>query len=86
MEKKLDLEDTVRAVTEQPWARIRAFMKPVIPALAAVLIAALAAGCTMMDSVPQETPASEVEPPEALILEKGYRQNTAVPFFQFERR
>ena len=67
MEKKLDLEDTVRAVTEQPWARIRAFMKPVIPALAAVLIAALAAGCTMMDSVPQETPASEVEPPEALI-------------------
>ena len=24
MEKKLDLEDTVRAVTEQPWARIRA--------------------------------------------------------------
>ena len=26
------------------------------------------------------------EPPEALILEKGYRQNTAVPFFQFERR
>lgn len=67
METKLDLEDTVRAVTEQPWARIRAFMKPVIPALAAVLIAALAAGCTMMDSVPQETPASEVEPPEALI-------------------
>lgn len=67
MEKKLDLEDTVRAVTEQPWARIRAFMKPVIPALAAVLIAALAAGCTMMDSVPQETPASEVEPPEALV-------------------
>ena len=67
MEKKLDLEATVRAVTEQPWARIRAFMKPVIPALAAVLIAALAAGCTMMDSVPQETPASEVEPPEALI-------------------
>lgn len=67
MEKKLDLEDTVRAVTEQPWARIRAFMKPVIPALAAVLIAALAAGCTMMVSVPQETPASEVEPPEALI-------------------
>ena len=67
MEKKLDLEDTVRAVTEQPWARIRAFMKPVIPALAAVLIAALAAGCTMMDSVPQETPVSEVEPPEALI-------------------
>ena len=56
MEKKLDLEATVRAVTEQPWARIRAFMKPVIPALAAVLIAALAAGCTMMDSVPQETP------------------------------
>ena len=53
MEKKLDLEDTVRAVTEQPWTRIRAFMKPVIPALAAVLIAALAAGCTMMDSVPQ---------------------------------
>ena len=67
MEKKLDLEDTVRAVTEQPWTRIRAFMKPVIPALAAVLIAVLAAGCTMMDSVPQETPASEVEPPEALI-------------------
>ena len=67
MEKKLDPEDTVRAVTEQPWTRIRAFMKPVIPALAAVLIAALAAGCTMMDSVPQETPASEVEPPEALI-------------------
>ena len=49
MEKKLDLEATVRAVTEQPWARIRAFMKPVIPALAAVLIAALAAGCTMME-------------------------------------
>lgn len=67
MEKKLDLEDTVRAVTEQPWARIRAFMKPVIPALAAVLIAAACGGCTMMDSVPQETPASEVEPPEALI-------------------
>ena len=73
MEKKLDLEDTVRAVTEQPWARIRAFMKPVIPALAAVLIAALAAGCTMMDSVPQETPASEVEPPEALIAAEDAR-------------
>ena len=61
METKLDLEDTVRAVTEQPWARIRAFMKPVIPALAAVLIAALAAGCTMMDSVPAAAPLS---PPE----------------------
>ncbi|MFR7743088.1 MAG: hypothetical protein ACLU3I_07200 [Acutalibacteraceae bacterium] len=77
MEKKLDLEDTVRAVTEQPWARIRAFMKPVIPALAAVLIAALAAGCTMMDSVPQETPASEVEPPEAAHRGAGRRRGTS---------
>ena len=67
MKKKLDLEDAERALTEQPWARIRAFMKPVIPVLAAVLIAALAAGCTMTGSVPPETPASEVEPPEALI-------------------
>ncbi len=52
-------------------ARIRAIAKPVktaLPALlAAVLIAALAAGCTMTGGVPQEVPASEVEPPEALI-------------------
>ena len=44
--------------------RIHALAKPVKPALpallAAVLIAALAAGCTMTGSVPQDTPASEV--------------------------
>ena len=52
-------------------ARIRAIAKPVKPALpallAAVLFAVLAAGCTMTGGVPQEVPASEVEPPEALI-------------------
>ena len=52
-------------------ARIRAIAKPVKPALpallAAALIAVFAAGCTMTGGVTQETPASETEPPEALI-------------------
>ena len=52
-------------------ARIHALAKPVKPALpallTAVLIAAFAAGCTMTGGIPQETPASETEPPEALI-------------------
>ena len=51
--------------------RIRTLAKPVktaFPALlAAVLIAALAAGCTMTGGITQEAPASETEPPEALV-------------------
>ncbi len=67
----LSAATTMSGKGSQIRARIRAIAKPVktaLPALlAAVLIAALAAGCTMTGGVPQETPASEVEPPEALI-------------------
>ena len=67
----LSAATTMSGKGSQIRARIRAITKPVktaLPALlAAVLIAALAAGCTMTGGVPQEVPASEVEPPEALI-------------------
>ena len=67
----LSAATTMSGKGSQIRARIRAIAQPVktaLPALlAAVLIAVLAAGCTMTGGVPQETPASEVEPPEALI-------------------
>lgn len=67
----LSAATTMSGKGSQIRARIRAIAKPVktaLPALlAAVLIAALAAGCTMTGGIPRETPASEVEPPEALI-------------------
>lgn len=60
MEKKPDLTERLHALTKP--------VKRVLPALlAAVLIAALTAGCAVTGGVPQETPASEVEPPEALV-------------------
>ena len=67
----LSTATTMSGKGSQLRARIRALARPVKPALpallTAVLIAVFAAGCTMTGGVPQETPASEVEPPEALI-------------------
>ena len=67
----LSAATTMSGKGSQIRARITAIAKPVktaLPALlAAVVIAVFAAGCTMTGGVPQEAPASEIEPREALI-------------------